>query len=199
MTIRTDFAIILLAAGSSSRMGQSKQLLNWGDKTLLEHAATTALGTNPESVVVVLGANEQSHQTVLKNLDVAIVVNPQWQMGMGSSIKVGLKFLVDQSPKIGGVVIMVCDQPFITSQHLQNMVAQHEKTGYSIIATKYTGLLGVPVFFSSKLFKLLEKIEDTEGAKKLVHQNPQLTDFVPLEEGKIDLDTPDDYANFVIK
>lgn len=190
------FSILLLAAGSSTRMGQSKQLLKWDEGTLLGHAVSIALSANPYALVVVLGANEAAHRQVLSNRPVAVVSNPQWESGMGSSIKTGLAYMQKNIPEMG-VMIMVCDQPFLTSNHLCNLVRQAAQSGKKILATKYAGILGVPVFFASEALPLLQEIEDKEGARKIVNANPQLTDFVAFEEGKIDLDTPDDYAKFV--
>lgn len=177
-------------------MRQSKQLLKWKDGTLLSHAVTIALGARPASVIVVLGANESAHRLALKSFPVDIVSNPRWESGMGSSLKAGLDHIKKNKPHQGGVVVMVCDQPFLTPEHLRSLVAKSAQNGKTIVATKYAGILGVPVFFANEALSFLEGIDDREGARKIVQENPQLTDFVAFEEGKIDLDTPDDYAKF---
>ena len=88
-----DISIILLAAGASSRMGQSKQLLLIEGEPLLLRSVKIALSGKPHHVVVVLGAGEHEHSNIIKHLPVEIVINTHWKNGMGSSIKAGLAHL----------------------------------------------------------------------------------------------------------
>lgn len=181
-------SVIILAAGSSSRMGQSKQLLPWKDGTLLSHAVMTAIDSRAGHVYVVLGNNEIEHRKAIKETPVTVVSNPLWQKGMGTSIKAGLK----QAKDSGAVLIMVCDMPFVTSQHLNNLIEHHDKTNSPIIASKYLETIGVPALFSKEVFDELMKINDDEGAKNVIMKNDPA--IVLLKSG-VDLDTPDDYRN----
>ncbi|MEQ1588226.1 MAG: nucleotidyltransferase family protein, partial [Cyclobacteriaceae bacterium] len=110
----TGISILVLAAGSSSRLGQSKQLFLVEGKTLLEKSALAALNSGAEHVVVVLGAQAALHKKVIENLPIGIVINDDWQKGMGNSLKVGLGHLITNYPETEAVIIMVCDQPFLT-------------------------------------------------------------------------------------
>src|SRR5690349_3371926 len=121
-------AIVILAAGASTRMGQSKQLLKWSDQTLLNHTIDTALST-AASVTVVLGANEQTHKEAIKGKKVSVVVNSDWQSGMGSSLKAGVRSL---SKDPDAVIVMVCDQPYVSKEHLIALWNEHQKTGKAV-------------------------------------------------------------------
>lgn len=175
-------SIIILAAGSSSRMGQSKQLLPWGNEILLTHAIKTAMGSRAGHVYVVLGSNEYQHRRAIEKLPVTIVNNPSWEKGMGSSIKAGL----NAARNSDAVLIMVCDMPFVTSQHLNNLI---EAKG-PIVASKYLDTIGVPALFRKEIFDELMGISDSEGARKIIANHK--SEIIPLESG-IDLDTPEDY------
>ena len=175
-------SVVILAAGSSSRMGQSKQLLPWKGGTLLSHAVTTAMESRAGHIYVVLGSNEDEHRKEIENFPVTIVSNPSWAKGMGSSIKAGVKAAKDSE----AVLIMVCDMPYVTSEHLNNLMS----TKHPIVASKYLDAVGVPALFRKEMFDELMAIGDSEGARNLItnHQSQ----IIILKSG-IDLDTPDDY------
>lgn len=180
---------IILAAGSSSRMGQSKQLLPWKGETLLTHTVNLALASRIGHVYVVLGSNEEEHRKIVKHLPVSLVVNEGWARGMGSSLKAGLA----EAKKISdAVLIMVCDQPFVTSQHLNHIIEHFEKTDQQIVASKYLDTVGVPALFGKKMFDELMNIGDEEGARKVITRHDP--GIVLLQSGE-DLDTPDDYRS----
>ncbi len=192
-----DIAIIILAAGSSSRMGQSKQLLLVDGEPLLLKTVKTALEVKTASVIVVLGAHDQEHATVTQNHAVNLVFNERWQRGMGSSLKVGLQFLEDNTPAAESVIILVCDQPALTTEHLLNLIQTYKKSGKSIIASYYSNAPGVPALFDKTHFNELLHLDDLQGAKKIIQQNMAVTELIHFPEGTIDLDTPGDYQQYI--
>jgi molybdenum cofactor cytidylyltransferase len=175
-------SVIILAAGSSSRMGESKQLLPWKGKTLLTHSITTALESRAGKVYVVLAKD----QKLVADLPVSVVINSVWERGIGSSIKAGL----NEAKEDEAVLIMVGDMPFVTSQHLNNLIEHYAKTKSAVVASKYLETIGVPALFDKKVFDELLKIADDEGAKKVIMKNRPAVIF--LESGD-DIDTPEDY------
>ncbi|MGC3947515.1 MAG: nucleotidyltransferase family protein [Chryseolinea sp.] len=187
---------IVLAAGSSSRMGQSKQLLDIAGTPLLRHSAQIALEAGTSQTIVVLGSNEESHRKVITDLPVDIVVNHYWQAGMGSSIKTGLHYVIREYPDAKAVLMMVCDQPKITSNHLQSLVTAYFRSGKKIIASSYGSAVGVPAVFGRSFFSNILMLKDNEGAKKIIAQFSDLTAALPFPDGAMDLDTMDDYNNF---
>src|ERR1041384_940582 len=122
--------IIVLAAGASSRMGSPKQLLPFRGQTLIRRAAEAALASSCDRVAVVIGSHASQMRRELEDLPVSVVENQNWQTGMSSSIRAGLDDLhVDD---LDGALIMLCDQPFVTADILNNLVATHHKTGKPI-------------------------------------------------------------------
>src|SRR5687768_5483312 len=99
---------IILAAGPSSRMGQSKQLLNIKGEKLLAKTILTVLKAEIPAVTVVLGAQEKEHRNVIQHLPVDIVYNKHWERGMGSSLKSGLLHIRSKHPALDAVVVLVC-------------------------------------------------------------------------------------------
>jgi molybdenum cofactor cytidylyltransferase len=192
-----DIGIIVLAAGSSSRMGRSKQLLEIDGQPLLCSCVNQALAVNPSHIVVVLGANEKPHRELLEKLPVKIVSNFYWKTGMGSSIKTGLNYLLQSGSELDAVILMVCDQPALTSEHLVKLIEKFQERKKAIIASSYSNSNGVPVLFGRSFFSNLLLLNDDQGAKKIVQQFPDQVDAVVFPKGSIDLDTEDDYQNFL--
>ena len=192
-----NIGIIVLAAGSSSRMGRSKQLLEIDGEPLLCRCVNHALAASPSHVVVVLGANEKPHRELLEKLRVDIVSNFYWKTGMGSSIKTGLNYLIQSDAELDAVILMVCDQPALTSEHLQELMLKFHEKKKAIIASGYSDSKGVPVLFGRSFFSNLLLLSDDQGAKKIVEQFPGQVETVSFPKGSIDLDTEEDYQNYL--
>ena len=189
-------AIIVLAAGSSSRLGRSKQLIEIDGEALLVRSVKSALASGADPVVVVLGADEQAHRKAIQHLSAQIIYNAAWTNGMGSSLKVGLNHLLLNTPDLEAVVIMVCDQPLLHADHLQKLIARHNERRSIVVASQYADTLGVPVLFDKALFQKLLQLDDEHGAKKIIQQFNEDVDAIDFPEGSIDLDTPKDYEKF---
>jgi len=191
-TASRKFAVILLAAGESTRMGAVKQLLDFHGKPLLRHAAESALSSGCDPLIVVLGAREAEIRTVLDGLPVEIVVNERWPEGMGTSIQTGLRALEDRD--VCGAILALADQPFVTSEFLSGLVARHHEHGKSIVASQYSGTTGVPVFFAREAFPLLMALNPNQGCKGVILGHPADAMLVDCPEAGMDIDTPDDYT-----
>jgi len=192
-----EIAIILLAAGSSSRMGKSKQLIPIHGETLLEKSVKVALQTKSKNIIVVLGANEGAHRVLLDKFKVSVVYNPQWETGMGSSLKAGLRYLKSSAVKFEAILVMVCDQPLLTACHLNKLIDHYHSTRKQIIASGYSGAMGVPALFDASMLPMLNELDDHHGAKKIIDSSKELVDCINFPEGAIDLDTPDDVRKFL--
>lgn len=186
----------MLAAGASTRMGQSKQLLKIGDTPLLAYTTQQALATSP-NVLVVLGANAEEHEKVLKPLGVRSSVHSSWQKGIGSSIKTGVRDMLAWCPHLDGILIMVCDQPHVTSDHLRVLIKTFNENHGSIVASQYMGTKGVPAIFSNEHFYDLLGLDDNSGAKVVITRYPNEVITIDFPEGAEDLDTPEDYDRFI--
>jgi molybdenum cofactor cytidylyltransferase len=195
--LKSNCAIIILAAGSSSRMGQSKQLLEIENTSLLRKSALTALACEVKNIYVVLGANAEAHQTTIADLPIQIVINNEWKNGMGSSLKKGLSAAITVSPTVAGIIILVCDQPMLTSQHLNNILEKYAAGEKGIVASNYNGTTGVPAFFSNTFFGKLNALDEQHGAKKIIEKYPEAVQAVDFPGGEIDLDKIEDYYQFL--
>lgn len=189
-------AILILAAGSSSRLGESKQLLSLHGASLLRHIAEVALSINNKCVMVVLGANEDIMKKELGNLPVECVINKEWESGMGASISCGIGELNRIEPDTERVIIMVCDQPYVSAQVLQELVRKQEETGKDIVACAYAGTVGVPALFTKNIFASLRNLKGNEGAKKIMLSHQDSLATIQFEKGSVDIDTKEDWDRF---
>jgi len=195
---KNNIAILILAAGSSSRLGEPKQLLELNGETLLQKAIGTALGIS-DSVTVVLGANKEIIQPTISDYSIQLAFNKNWKEGMSSSIQVGMESL--EHDKYDAVLIMLCDQPFVDVLLLNNIIAVFEKNKNPIVACEYTPCplkgedkIGVPALFDVSFFEKLKKLKGQGGAKALMMNHIEEVEKVVFEKGEIDVDTQEDWA-----
>jgi len=194
VTDLTGVGAVILAAGASTRMSIPKQLLQFRGQTLLTRAASVALEAGCRPVVVVTGANAAACRESLRGLDVLEAENQQWESGMSSSIRVGIEALVTANPQIAAVILMLCDQPFVTRDVIVGLVRAYYETGCSIVASRYGGSYGVPALFAKAHFAKLATLEGAAGAKPIIQKHLRKIHLLPFPEGKIDIDTRDDFA-----
>jgi molybdenum cofactor cytidylyltransferase len=190
----SDIGLILLAAGGSTRMGKPKQLLAYQGSTLLRRATDTAIASGCAPVVVVVGAAADGAARELDGVTTALLeMNPDWERGMGTSIRAGLRRVLRERPDIAAVLIMLCDQPHVDAAHLRHLCDVHHSTAKRIVASGYGGALGPPCLFAAESFEDLLQIGDGEGAKRLINLAGDDRATVPLPAAAVDIDTPEDY------
>ena len=184
--------LILLAAGGSRRLGTPKQLLPDGEgKTLVRRAARTALASACRPIVAVLGASAEPIAAELDDLPLTVAVNPAWQTGLASSLKAGLTALTNNAPP-SAVIVMLCDQPMVTSALLDALIAAYQATSHEIVACEYNGIMGVPALFGQTLFGALMSLTGDEGARRVIKNYDGPITCIPFPEGSLDIDTPQD-------
>ena len=186
--------IVILAAGSSSRLGQPKQLLEFQGTTLIRHITQTAVNAVKKPVVVMLGAHCSLIHPQLIHLPVHVVYNPDWSLGMTSSLRKGLMAMLTFSPDTEGVIFAVCDQPYITPDLFLEMIDAGRKSQKPIVACLYNNVWGTPVLFKKEYFKDLLALKDNEKARQLLRKHPESVEAVPFPLGYFDVDTMQDYA-----
>ena len=188
------FGIVVLAAGSSSRMGSPKQLLDYGGKPLLRHAADVALRSMCYGdVMVVLGSHAHELLPALAGLPVMILENRRWEEGMGTSIQTGVAHA--EATRLDGVILALGDQPLITPESMDRLIHTHIETGHPIVAAQYAGTVGVPVFFSREFFPDLLALKPQQGCKGVILSHPEHAFHLACPEAEIDIDTPQDYSS----
>ncbi len=189
--------IIILAAGESSRLGQPKQLLPFGGKTLLAHIADQALEANLEPVIVVTGAYAPEVVDSLSDRPVIIAHNPHPLGGRhGLRHRRGAGGIaVGATPYLRGAIIAVCDQPHLSASLLGELVEQFRMSKKGLVACAYGDTLGTPVLFGYRYFRVLSALSGAEGAKKLLKAYPDDVATVSFPGGEIDIDTGEDVKN----
>ncbi|MEH2431145.1 MAG: nucleotidyltransferase family protein [Nostoc sp.] len=194
---KSTIAIMILAAGASTRMGTPKQLLLYQGRSFLQYITEIAIASVCQPVVVVLGANAEQIHPQIKQLPVRVVKNSDWACGMSTSIKSGIELLNNLPQKIEAVVITLCDQPFVSPQIINQLVDTYYSTKKPIIACEYGDTLGVPALFSQTFFSELAALKETSGAKKVINHNVNEVFSIPFPLGDIDIDTPKDYEQLL--
>lgn len=192
---KKKLGIVLLAAGEASRMGMPKQLLVHQKEPLIRHMAQLLLKFN-QPVAVVLGARAALIQAVIADLPIQVIINKDWQLGMGTSVLAGLELF----RAMDGILFCVVDQPYLNEKTLRNFMeafAQLTENDHGILAARYeNGRLGVPALFSKVWFEALEKVTPEEGARKIIRKEQDKLLAIDFPEGLFDLDRPEDWEEF---
>lgn len=183
--------ILLLAAGASTRLGQPKQLVRMGGQSLLERACDAALSIENQGVTVVLGAHCEAIRPSVEQLPVQILVNENWASGMGSTIAYGMDNL---PPDTDAVLLLLCDQPFVSTDLLNDLVSKWQQHPAHIVASAYSDSYGPPAVFGKDFFAGLAALKGQQGAKKLMQQHTEKLLLVDFPEGLLDIDTPADLS-----
>lgn len=196
-TDRTDIiTAIVLAAGASSRLGQSKQLLQVEGEPLLRRIARVSCESNADRTLVVLGDNEREHGRIIRDLPLYICIHSDWERGMGSSLKAGMEFIQSFLSDTTAVIVVVCDQPLLTTDHLNHLIDKYKSTGAPVVASAYSNVLGVPVLFDASLFDGIRRIDDAHGARQIIDKNKANAQRIAFQGGELDIDTPEDYQRY---
>lgn len=169
-------AVLVLAAGASRRLGTPKQLVEIEGVSLLARAVDAALPVG--LVLVILGAHRARIEPTLGARAVTVLENPAWEEGMGSSLRVGLA----AAPTATRLLVMLCDQPAITTAHLAALA----RAPRPIAASAYDGVLGVPAAFSREVFPELASIRGDRGAREVIRRDPRRVQAIPFEGWDID-------------
>ena len=192
-------AIIILAAGESKRLGNPKQLLSFDGNTLLARVAKTACDSTSYPVIAVLGAHAEKIKPTLNIPGLNVVNNNDWQEGMASSIRTGLTNMMELYPKVDGIIILVCDQPYLSHDLIKALIEAQHSTGLPAAAAAYNGKLGTPALFHKSLFSALMLLSGDTGARKMLERMRENVVEVDFEMGDVDIDTLADYERLLNK
>lgn len=187
-----NLAIIILAAGSSSRLGQAKQLLKYKNESLLKIAVKKALKIT-DNIFVVLGHEKQKCEEELEAFKTLnILYNQDYKKGIGSSISFSISF----TKYFENTMIMLADQPFIPITHLNNLKKSIDNE--SIISSIYEENKNpsVPAIFPNKYYLELQKLNEDKGAKEILKNKSSI--HIQLDKKySIDIDTIEDVHKFL--
>jgi molybdenum cofactor cytidylyltransferase len=189
-------AALILAAGASRRLGRPKQLLEIGGETLLARAHRIAVEAGAAPVVTVLGAYFIEIGAAIPQGNSIRVFNEHWKQGIATSIHAGLRALSAIAPKASGALLMTCDQPRLTADRLHALLGAFDaQQAGSIVASFYSGVLGVPAIFPRSVFPRLLRLRGDQGARALLLKPPCPLVSIDFPGGEIDIDTPSDLTH----
>ena len=193
MPKKLKIAILIMGAGTSSRMKAIKQLLPWGDSTFIGNALKNAQSSKASSVLTVLGAYADEIKKVTDFSATQTVLNPNWKMGLGNSIAFGTKQLLEQDQDYDGILVMLTDQPFIDEPYLNTLIDTFSNSKNSIVATKYDKRVGVPAIFGKIHFDALQELNSDYGAKEIIKTHLKDVLSISADGKELDIDTKDEY------
>ena len=185
---RSDIALLILAAGESSRMGRAKQLLPWGETTLLGHVLEQVHELELSRKYLLLGARSQR---ILEEVDVTgfiPLLNPDWELGMGSGIAYAVRTIMTDLPEVKGVMIVLADQPEVNAEMLRGMLRMHEDSGKDLLACAYKERAGVPAIISGDFVEALKDLEGDQGARALFSEHREALALYPTDRPMSDID-----------
>ena len=185
-------SVLIPAAGGSTRLGQSKQLVDYHGRPLLQHVIDVVSSIKPLQIIAVTGACANTIRDTIQAADVCWVHNPEWEDGLGGSIALGARAV---NPESGGLMIMLCDQYRVTAANLQELVEKWQANPTHIVAAKTGDHCMPPLVFPPDLFNAIENLAGTSGAHGLLEQHPERVIAVPMENAAFDLDTPEQLQN----
>ncbi len=190
-----NIAILMMAAGQSSRMKGIKQLLPWKGTTLLQHTLNTIYDIKKENVYIVLGANSKriEEELHLVKQPVTPIINEKWENGLGSSIACGIDCILQKAQTIDGILICLADQPLLTSGYYQKLLQVFITKKAPIVATKYPNKSGVPAVFSTKIAQELIHLNEDHGARHIMSKYKDSMIVLDAREQIMDIDTPETY------
>lgn len=190
------WGVMILAAGEASRMGMAKMLLPFKKRTILDHLIEEINAVEPNIIQLVTGHYHDLLQAEIITEKVKIVHNPDYKLGMSSSIQIGLTAMLKACPSLDFLIIVVSDQPFLNRSILRSLLIKQEQTAKGIIASSYNGIKGTPVLLSSAYYSHLYNLTGDKGARGILQQFSTDVETVEFERGELDIDTVEDYERF---
>lgn len=218
-----NIAGIILAAGESKRYGQPKQLLDWRGQPFVRAVAQTAIAAGLSPVVIVSGANAEPVENAVKDLDVQIVRNKDWQSGQGSSVKTGVQAIAPPHPsqnpqkaisrlqktkladlgrapegQVGSAIFLLADQPQIGADIIHALVEAHVRELSPILAPLVLEERRAnPVLFDRVTFPDLLNLEGDVGGRAIFSKYK--VEYIPWHDERLllDVDEPKDYQRLV--
>ncbi|HLH71401.1 MAG TPA: nucleotidyltransferase family protein [Candidatus Dormibacteraeota bacterium] len=188
---------IVLAAGSSTRMGRPKQLLPVNGRPLLQLVVEQACAARLDEVLVVLGAQAEEVRARVDMGRARVVVNPDHESGMASSLRCGVAAL---GKEVARLVVILGDQPTVTSRQIDQLLDLHRSSGLPAAALSFDGLLHPPVVLGRDLWPALSSLEGDVGCRAIIRARPDQVAALPVPDAHrhpVDIDTPQDYERLI--
>lgn len=180
---------ILLAAGGSSRLGHSKQLLEIDGQALVKRQARTLLSLNPACVVVVTGAEADGVRAQLAEFPVELVHNTDWESGMGRSLACGIRAMPE---RVRGALVLLCDQWRISSDDIAELAGAWADNPQAAVASAFRDTFGSPAILPRAMFDRVSRLQGDSGARRILKKWHGEVIEVPIDNAAVDIDSPHD-------
>lgn len=189
--------VVILAAGTSRRLGRAKQLLPFAGTTLIGHVCECGISAKCDDVIVVLGADRKPIEESISSLPLHIIENPLWSEGIASSIKTAVRHIISLPERVNGLLFLTSDQVSVSTELLDRMIESFKNSPESIVACRYGDSHGIPAMFPRRYFDELLSLSGDQGAKSLLITHRKEIISIPFPGGEIDIDTRQDYQSLL--
>jgi len=189
-------SLIVLAAGKSTRMKENKLVLNVDGETLIERVVNTAIRSNADEVVVVLGYEAEKIREKIARLRCKIVVNNRYEKGQSGSVKVGLSAI---SPEAEAMMVLPADVALIDAPSINRVIDEYSGTKSRIVIASHQHQSGHPILLDRTLFPEVSEIdEDTFGLKAVINRHRAQVKYVDVGSDNvlIDIDTQEEFNKY---
>lgn len=182
---------ILLAAGTSSRMGRNKMLLELNGESVLRGAARRALAGGLSPLLVVLGHEADKARPELEGLPCQIVINPDYEQGINSSVKAGISAL---PAGIQATVVMLADMPFVAAEMIRGLIDRYRESEAPLVISDYEGVNAPPMLYDQCLFDELLTMTGEGCGRQVVRRHREEAEVLARPASALaDIDVPEDY------
>jgi molybdenum cofactor cytidylyltransferase len=190
---------IVPAAGLSSRMGQNKLLMPFGDKSLIEHAVDTLKASDVDEIVVVLGHEADQVRSRLERRRINFVHNPDYREGLSTSVRTGMSAVAKGADAI---MIYLADQPLIQPDEISRLIqafAQAKRAGKSIVVPFFENRRGNPVILDASYRAMVLDIVGDVGCRRIIRRYPEQVFAVQMQTDHVvrDVDTLEDFESLL--
>ena len=190
MSQNAIFALVL-AAGSSTRFGRTKQLEQFEDMSLAAGAMRKVESVCGARSVLITGKDWQEVAVTCEPLAGYFVINNDYEQGLASSIACGVRSVAESADAI---LLMLADLPLVTTEHLTNLATAWAESPHSIVASAFEDTLGPPIVFPRADFAALMQLSGDRGARPIIDANKERVQSIACEEAAFDIDRPEDLA-----
>lgn len=192
----SEVAVVILAAGMSTRLGRPKQLLPLAGRPLVSYAARRARASKAERCIAILGAARDSVQAVLERTIDEVVYNEEYARGQGTSISTAIRYLIGTDDLFGpcdAAVFVLGDQPGIETEAI-NKVIDAWNSGAGIAMAQYIDRAGHPVLFDRQYWTQLMALDNEQAGKEVIQRHQDDVVYVPVNSTyPVDVDTEMDW------
>jgi len=187
---------LVLAAGSSTRMGSPKQLLPLDGRSMLQHVVDRLAAESLDEIVVVLGHARQQIEGVLQLPSRArVLFNPSFASGQASSLRAGLDAM---SENVRATLVLLGDQPDIPSEAIREVRRVYAKTGGPVVRAVYRGQPGHPVLLDRSVWSHVTHPSGDRGAGATLERHPEWVRIAAIDRSPpLEANTPDDFRSLL--